>query len=83
MGNGGCPAHQDKIIEKLEKVEKNLGGKIEDINERLLDPDEGLYARVGRNTAFRKTAKRWLTIISITSISAGAKAAYDFIKVRL
>lgn len=78
----GCAGHQDKIIEKLENVEKNLGGKIEDINKRLFEPDDGVYARIGLNTAFRKTAKRWLTAISVSFLGAVIKAGYDFFKGR-
>lgn len=78
----GCPQHQDVILEKLEKVEANLGGKIEAINQRLFEPDNGVYARIGKNTAFRKTAKRWLSVISVSFVGAAIKAGYDFFKGR-
>ena len=75
-----CPVHQDKILMELKEVKEHLSGKIEDINERLLDPDKGLYVRVGRNTAFRKTAKRWLSVISVGFVGAVIKAGHDFFK---
>lgn len=78
----GCAGHQDKIIEKLEKVEENLGGKIEDINKRLFEPDNGVYARIGKNTAFRKTTKRWLSMITVGFVGAIGKALYEFFKGR-
>lgn len=81
MGND-CPAHQDKILEKLDRVEENLGGKIEAIETKLFEPDNGLYARVRKNTEFRKTTKRWLSVISVTFVGAIGKAVYDFIKGR-
>lgn len=81
MGNS-CPAHQDKIIEKLDEVEKNLGGKIQKIEDRLFEPDNGLYARVRQNTNFRKTTKRWLSMITVGFVGAIGKALYDFFKGR-
>ena len=82
MVNGGCPAHQDIILEKLEKVEENLSKKIGCIEKKLLEPDDGLYTRVRKNTEFRKTAKRWLSVISVGFVGAIGKAAYDFFKGR-
>lgn len=76
----GCPAHQDKILTELKEVKDHLSGKIEDINERLLDPDEGIYVRVGRNTAFRKTTKRWLWMITGGLLIAIGRGLYDFAK---
>lgn len=82
MGNGGCPAHQDKIIAEIKEVKIHLSRKIECIEKKLLEPDDGLYTRVRKNTEFRKTAKRWLSVISVTFVGAAIKAAYDFFKGR-
>ena len=79
MGNG-CDKHEDKIIAKLEKVEDNLSKKIGCIEKKLLEPDDGLYTRVRKNTEFRKTAKRWLSVISVGFVGATIKAAYEFFK---
>ncbi len=57
MGNGGCPAHQDKIIAEIKEVKTYLSRKIECIEKKLLEPDDGLYARTGKNTKFRKDAE--------------------------
>lgn len=80
--SNGCAGHEDKIIEKLEKVEESLSKKIGCIEKKLLEPDDGLYTRVRKNTEFRKTAKRWLSVISVTFVGAIGKAVYDFFKGR-
>ncbi len=48
----------DKLEKKIEKSEKNLGDKIKCLETKLLDPDNGLFARVKENTIFRRNAKR-------------------------
>ena len=42
---------------------------IRDIKKRLLDPDDGVVARININTSFRKSARIWLGVF-FTSITA-------------
>jgi len=42
---------------------------IREIKKRLLDPDDGVVARININTSFRKTARIWLGVF-FTSIIA-------------
>ena len=42
---------------------------IREIKKRLLDPDDGVVARINVNTSFRKTARIWLGVF-FTSITA-------------
>ncbi len=78
--SNGCDKHQDAIIERLDKVEENLGGKIECIEKKLLDPDKGLYARVQKNTNFRKTTRNWLWAITVGLLVSIGKGLWEFLK---
>ena len=42
---------------------------VREIKKRLLDPDDGVIARINVNTSFRKTARIWLGVF-FTSIIA-------------
>ena len=42
---------------------------VREIKKRLLDPDDGVIARINVNTSFRKTARIWLGVF-FTSITA-------------
>ena len=42
---------------------------IREIKKRLLDPDDGVVARINVNTSFRKSARIWL-VVFFTSIIA-------------
>ena len=42
---------------------------VKEIKKRLLDPDDGVIARINVNTSFRKTARIWLGVF-FTSITA-------------
>jgi len=42
---------------------------VREIKKRLLDPDDGVIARINVNTSFRKTARVWLGVF-FTSIIA-------------
>jgi|TARA_R100001244_G_scaffold36465_3_gene33420 hypothetical protein len=42
---------------------------IREIKKRLLDPDDGVVARINVNTSFRKSARIWLGVF-FTSIIA-------------
>ena len=42
---------------------------VREIKKRLLDPDDGVIARINLNTGFRKTARIWLGVF-FTSITA-------------
>lgn len=80
MGNGGCPAHQDKIIAEIKEVKTHLSRKIECIEKKLLEPDDGLYARVQKNTNFRKTTRNWLWAITLGLLVSIGKGLYEFAK---
>lgn len=62
--------HPDSVMELKLITEKILEGQIKiqkDIHEikmSLFDPDNGLYARVYKNTGFRLTAGKWLWILT-------------------
>jgi hypothetical protein len=79
MGNG-CAGHEDKILTELKEVRNHLSGKIECIEKKLLDPDKGLYARVRKNTEFRKSAKKWLWGMAVMVFSWTGRAVYEFFK---
>ncbi|UCE67655.1 MAG: hypothetical protein JSU85_06505 [Candidatus Zixiibacteriota bacterium] len=63
----------------LEEI-RNLKTQVEELEKKLLDPDEGLYARVKENTDFRKTARKVIGVISAATIGLIAKLAYEAFK---
>ena len=46
-----------------------LKDDVREIKKRLLDPDDGVIARININTSFRKSARIWLGVF-FTSIIA-------------
>lgn len=70
----------DRILDKIEDVREKLHGRINDLEEKLLDPDNGLFARVKENTNFRRSAKKILGLLGITTLGILAKLIYDSVK---
>lgn len=70
----------EMILERLEKLEKQFNNKLDCFEKKLLDPDNGLFARVKDNTNFRKTVVKWLCIITLTVIGLLGRFIYDFFK---
>ena len=56
----------EQVLNKLDSIETKLHGRIDELEDKLLDPDKGLFTRVKENTAFRKTVIKWLTIVTVT-----------------
>lgn len=50
----------EQILESQEKLREGL----EEINDKLFDPDKGLYVRVFKNTEFRTISVKWLWILT-------------------
>ena len=48
--------------EQLHVVILELKQDVREIKKRLLDPDDGVVARININTSFRKSARIWLGI---------------------
>ena len=49
---------------------------IRDIKKRLLDPDDGVVARINVNTGFRKSARIWLGIFFTSIIGIVTKMLF-------
>ena len=49
---------------------------IRDIKKRLLDPDDGVVARININTGFRKSARIWLGIFFTSIIGIVTKMLF-------
>lgn len=63
-----CKYERDigQLVLKIDAMIEDKGEileKIDCLEKKLLDPDNGLFARVKENTLFRKSAKRWLYTI--------------------
>tara|TARA_R100001129_G_scaffold174867_1_gene147470 strand:- start:12411 stop:12617 length:207 start_codon:yes stop_codon:yes gene_type:complete len=56
-----------KTNEQLHAELVELKQDVKEIKRRLLDPDDGVVARINVNTSFRKTARIWLGVF-FTSI---------------
>ncbi|MFC1730544.1 hypothetical protein ACFL6I_09420 [candidate division KSB1 bacterium] len=52
------------LSEKILETQVHIQHEIGELKASLFNPDEGLYARVCRNTQFRMTASRWLWILT-------------------
>ena len=50
---------------------------VREIKKRLLDPDDGVVARININTSFRKTARIWLGVFFTTIIGIVTKMLFD------
>ena len=55
--------------EQLHAEILELKQDVKEIKKRLLDPDDGVIARINVNTSFRKSARIWLGVF-FTSIIA-------------
>ena len=55
--------------QQLHEEIQDLKEDVRFIKKRLLDPDDGVIARINVNTSFRKTARIWLGVF-FTSIIA-------------
>ena len=49
---------------------------IRDIKKRLLDPDDGVVARININTSFRKSASIWLGVFFTSIIGIVTKMLF-------
>jgi len=49
---------------------------VREIKKRLLDPDDGVVARINVNTSFRKTARIWLGVFFTSIIGIVTKMMF-------
>ena len=49
---------------------------VREIKKRLLDPDDGVVARININTSFRKTARIWLGVFFTSIIGIVTKMLF-------
>ena len=66
----------EMILKQIEELKEQL----ECFEKKLLDPDDGLYARVKDNTDFRKSSTRWLRIVSIATVGLIGRLIYDLVR---
>ncbi|MFC1554638.1 hypothetical protein ACFL7D_08395 [candidate division KSB1 bacterium] len=70
MQNESIKYYEKAVTELKINTEKILQGQADmqkdiiAIRKDLFDPDNGVYARINRNTAFRKTSSRWMWILT-------------------
>jgi len=50
---------------------------VREIKKRLLDPDDGVIARINLNTGFRKTARIWLGVFFTSIIGIVTKMLFN------
>ena len=50
---------------------------VREIKKRLLDPDDGVVARINVNTSFRKSARIWLGIFFTSIIGIVTKMMFE------
>jgi peptidoglycan hydrolase CwlO-like protein len=62
-----------KDISSINEKIDNLDGKLDMLTERLLNPDNGVAARVNRNTAMRKILVRAMWMIYAITLGALVK----------
>lgn len=63
----------DSMDEKLDKMDS----KLDMLTERLLDPDDGVSARVNKNTAARKSLSRALWVLYGIVVGTIIKMFFD------
>ena len=63
--------------EQLHAELLELKQDVREIKKRLLDPDDGVVARINVNTSFRKSARIWLGIFFTSIISIVAKMLFE------
>tara|TARA_R110000744_G_scaffold238165_1_gene355514 strand:- start:509 stop:715 length:207 start_codon:yes stop_codon:yes gene_type:complete len=62
--------------EQLHVVILELKQDVREIKKRLLDPDDGVVARININTSFRKSARIWLGIFFTSIIGIVTKMLF-------
>ena len=76
------PGH---IISYPDSTDRNYGADeilelkkdIREIKKRLLDPDDGVVARINWNTSFRKSARIWLGVFFTSLIGIVTKMLFE------
>ena len=63
--------------EQLHEEILELKQDVREIKKRLLDPDDGVVARINWNTSFRKSARVWLGIFFTSIIGIVTKMLFD------
>jgi len=62
--------------EQLHVELMELKQDVREIKKRLLDPDDGVVARINVNTSFRKSARIWLGIFFTSIIGIVTKMMF-------
>tara|TARA_R110002020_G_scaffold13584_7_gene48800 strand:- start:7190 stop:7396 length:207 start_codon:yes stop_codon:yes gene_type:complete len=62
--------------EQLHAEILELKQDLRDIKKRLLDPDDGVVARINVNTSFRKSARIWLGVFFTSIIGIVTKMLF-------
>ena len=62
--------------EQLHAELLELKQDVREIKKRLLDPDDGVVARINKNTSFRKTARIWLGVFFTSIIGIVTKMLF-------
>ena len=62
--------------EQLHAEILELKQDLRDIKKRLLDPDDGVVARINKNTSFRKSARIWLGVFFTSIIGIVTKMLF-------
>ena len=62
--------------EQLHVAILELKQDVKEIKKRLLDPDDGVIARININTSFRKSARIWLGIFFTSIIGIVTKMLF-------
>ena len=62
--------------EQLHAAILELKQDVREIKKRLLDPDDGVVARININTGFRKSARSWLGIFFTSIIGIVTKMLF-------
>ena len=63
--------------EQLHSEILELKEDVREIKKRLLDPDDGVIARINKNTSFRKSARIWLGIFFTSIIGIVTKMLFE------
>ena len=62
----------DQLYAEILELKKD----IREIKNRLLDPDDGVVARINVNTSFRKSARIWLGVFFTSIIGIVTKMLF-------
>ena len=72
-----CPYKKMKMTnEQLHTEILELKQDVREIKKRLLDPDDGVVARINWNTSFRKSARIWLGVFFTSLIGIVTKMLF-------